>query len=312
LADCPEGETVMKALRDVAYLPDEPVKLSICSITYNHAGFIRECMEGFLDQRCDFRVEIIIHDDASTDGTTDILRDYASRYPEIITLITQEHNQFSKGVNPYYAHVFPRARGKFIAICDGDDYWADPNKLMSQTAVMEGDESIVLTYGRTHSLNDGKLDTDFHNGSEKDLSAEELKCCGGINTLTTCFRNVFAGETPKWMVYSPIGDLTVWAILSYHGRGVFLPDLPPAVYRLHQGGILSQQSTSRQLLMTMMAVQCMNLYHYERNDMAGCRRCIRQSFVILARLLGLRDIFKNLFYALKKRRWFRPNRLGKI
>jgi hypothetical protein len=300
---------MMKALRDAVYLPDEPIKLSICSITYNHAEFIRECIEGFLDQVCDFRVEIIIHDDASTDGTTEILRDYASRYPDIINLITQQSNQFSKGVNPYYAYVFPRARGMYIALCDGDDYWTDPHKLMTQTAIMEGDESIALTYGRTHALRDGKLNTNFFNGSEKNLSARQLKCCEGINTLTTCFRNVFFGAPPKWMIYSPIGDLTVWAILGYHGRGVFIPDLPPAVYRQHERGILSQQPVPRQFLMTLMAVLCMALYHYEQKDMAGCRLCVRRLFVLLIELLGPWVVIKNVFRVLRKLRRIEPGKL---
>jgi glycosyltransferase involved in cell wall biosynthesis len=118
MTDASAGKSVSipRALRDMAFGPDDPVKVSICSITFNHAPFIRDCLEGFLDQVRDFRVEVVIHDDASTDGTADILRDYATRYPQVFRMILQTENQWSKGVNPYYAYVFPQARGEYIAL----------------------------------------------------------------------------------------------------------------------------------------------------------------------------------------------------
>lgn len=118
-----------QAPRDKTFDDTAPVVVSICTIAYNQHAFIKECLEGFLDQECDFRVEIDIYNDASTDGTSDIINTYAARYPKIIRTIMQDENQYSKGVNPYYAYVFPAARGAYIAIFDGDDYWSDPAKL---------------------------------------------------------------------------------------------------------------------------------------------------------------------------------------
>jgi glycosyltransferase involved in cell wall biosynthesis len=91
--------------------------VSISCITYNHAPFIRECLEGFLMQKTNFSFEILIHDDASTDGTKDIIEEYAAKYPELIFPIYQSENQYSKGVRGMMANFnFPRSRGKYIAL----------------------------------------------------------------------------------------------------------------------------------------------------------------------------------------------------
>ena len=100
--------------------------VSICCITYNHAPYIRSALDGFLMQETDFAYEILIHDDASTDGTADIIREYTARYPDIIKPILREENQYSKGISNISIFNFPRARGEFIAMCEGDDYWTDP------------------------------------------------------------------------------------------------------------------------------------------------------------------------------------------
>ena len=103
--------------------------VSICSITYNHAPYIRQCLDGFLMQKTNFKYEIIIHDDASTDGTAEIIKEYAERYPDLITPVFQTENQYSKGLRGFFAKfVFPHAKGKYIALCEGDDYWIDPYK----------------------------------------------------------------------------------------------------------------------------------------------------------------------------------------
>ena len=278
--------TGARPLRDRTFSPDDPVRLSICSITFNHAPFIRDCLEGFLDQVCDFRVEVVIHDDASTDGTAEIIRDYANRYPLVFRPILQRDNQFSKGVNPYYAYVFPAARGEYIALCDGDDHWADPGKLAAQVALLDREPGVALTYGRTDALSDGGLIRGYRGGAERDLSAEELKSCGGINTLTACFRNVFGGPPPRFLCQSPIGDLTVWAVLGHHGSGRFMPDLPPTVYALHPGGILSQAPRGRQVFMLVIALLNIAAYHAEQGDARASRTCIRKVVGHLASNFG--------------------------
>ena len=121
--------------------------VSICSITYNHAPYIRQCLDGFLMQKTNFPVEVIINDDCSTDGTTEIIREYAEKYPDIIKPIFHEENQYQKGVRGMFQRfVFPKARGKYIALCEGDDYWTDPLKLQKQVDFLEANPEYGLVY----------------------------------------------------------------------------------------------------------------------------------------------------------------------
>lgn len=122
--------------------------VSICCVTYNHAPFIRKCLDGFLMQKTSFPVEILIHDDASSDGTDNIVKEYAERYPEKIFPLYELENQFTKGKCSLmdYEYNYSRARGKYIAYCEGDDYWTDPNKLQKQVAFMEDHPDCSVTF----------------------------------------------------------------------------------------------------------------------------------------------------------------------
>lgn len=109
------------------------ILVSISCITYNHEPYIRECLDGFIMQKTDFAFEVLIHDDASTDKTADIIREYEAKFPNLIKPIYQTENQFSKKVGSINAKFnYPRAKGKYIALCEGDDYWTDPLKLQKQ------------------------------------------------------------------------------------------------------------------------------------------------------------------------------------
>ncbi|MFW6224817.1 MAG: glycosyltransferase family 2 protein, partial [Bacteroidota bacterium] len=118
--------------------------VSICCITYNHEKYIREAIEGFLRQKTSFPIEVLLHDDASNDGTSSIIRAYESKYPDLIFPIYQKENQYSKGVKISPTYNWPRARGKYIALCEGDDYWTDPLKLQKQVDFLEKNEEYSM------------------------------------------------------------------------------------------------------------------------------------------------------------------------
>lgn len=139
--------------------------ISICCATYNQVRYIRDTLDGFLRQRTDFPFEIIVHDDASTDGTADIVRAYAAAYPALFSTIIQIENQFSKGVQPA-AILFTRARGALVTLCEGDDYWTDPEKLERQYEVMKANpETDMCTHAAV---------TDRSNSTTPDLSGEQV------------------------------------------------------------------------------------------------------------------------------------------
>jgi len=108
---------------------------------------MRDCLEGFLAQKTNFDFEVLIHDDASSDGTQDVIRDYSSRYPEIIKPILQTVNQYNSVSGMNETFNFPRARGTYIALCEGDDYWVDPFKLQRQVDFLESNPD----YGAIHT-----------------------------------------------------------------------------------------------------------------------------------------------------------------
>jgi len=119
--------------------------VSVCCTTYNHEKFIQQAIEGFLIQKTTFPFEIIIHDDASTDRTAEIVRRYAEKNPHLIKIILQKENQYKKGMlsgsyfgfEPLVRNVLPIAQGQYIALCEGDDYWTDPTKLQKQKEYLD-------------------------------------------------------------------------------------------------------------------------------------------------------------------------------
>lgn len=135
---------------------DKPV-VSICCITYNHELYIEDALEGFLIQETYFPFEILIHDDASNDSTTDIIREYEARYPRLIRPIYQTENQYSKGLKMNPVFNFPRAKGEYIAVCEGDDYWFAPEKLQTQINLMEQSPDINISFHPAYKVDGHKL-----------------------------------------------------------------------------------------------------------------------------------------------------------
>ena len=115
----------------------ENVEVSIICNAYNHEKYIRSAIEGFVMQKTNFRFEVLIHDDASTDNTANIIKEYEAKYPDIIFPIYQSVNQYSQGIKITQKFQVSRAKGKYIAVCEGDDYWIDPYKLQKQYDMME-------------------------------------------------------------------------------------------------------------------------------------------------------------------------------
>lgn len=120
----------------------DEIAVSVICNAYNHEKYIRSALEGFVMQKTDFKFEVLVHDDASTDGTADIIREYELKYPEIIKPVYQTENQYSKGGGRISAIQYGRVRGKYIAICEGDDYWIDPLKLQKQYDALEAHPEI--------------------------------------------------------------------------------------------------------------------------------------------------------------------------
>jgi glycosyltransferase involved in cell wall biosynthesis len=119
----------------------KPLVSAYC-LAYNHGLYIRDALEGFVNQKTNFSYEVFVHDDASDDNTQEIIREYEKKYPHIIKGIYQKDNQYSKGIPIVRTYIAPLMQGKYIATCEGDDYWIDENKLQKQFDVMEGNKNL--------------------------------------------------------------------------------------------------------------------------------------------------------------------------
>lgn len=120
------------------------IQVSIFCTTYNQSSYIKDAIESFLAQETSFRYEILINDDASTDGTMEIVREYAERFPNIVRMVAHTENQFSKGINNNTEFLYPIARGKYFALCEGDDYWVCNTKLQRQFEAMEKHQDATM------------------------------------------------------------------------------------------------------------------------------------------------------------------------
>jgi len=123
------------------------IMVSIVCNAYNHEKYIAQCLDGFVSQITNFNFEVLVHDDASTDNTAVIIKEYRSKFPDIINPILQAENKGSQGINNWIVYQFPRARGKYIAICEGDDYWTDPYKLQKQVDLLQLYPSATMSVG---------------------------------------------------------------------------------------------------------------------------------------------------------------------
>lgn len=243
----------------------EPLVSVIC-LAYNHAEFIRETLDGFIRQETDFPFEVIVHDDASTDNTAAIIREYAARYPHVIRPIYQQQNQYSLGV-PFSTRLFAQARGQYIAYCEGDDYWTDPQKLQIQVDFLERHPDYVITYHDAYMFNgQGVLRSPHLQGRyRRDASAMELMRGRPLSTLTVCFRNLIK-DLPPELHGVEVLDICWWSLLGAHGKGKFLAQIRPAAYRIHEGGIFSMRSSKQRIRMSLHAYYNLARYYQRIGD----------------------------------------------
>lgn len=214
--------------------------VSILTLAYNHEPYIRQCLDGIVMQQTNFKFELLVHDDASTDGTAEIIREYESKYPEIIKPIYQTENQYSKHVPIGTTYLYPRAQGKYIALCEGDDYWTDPLKLQKQVDFLETHPDYVMCSHCCKEYNQSNriFQTGWTPATSLEYQKEDLlKGYWFFHPLTVIFRK----EGLNLNIYNKY-PISMDAVLFYHllkkGKGFLFKD-EMGVYRVHNGGVWS-------------------------------------------------------------------------
>lgn len=214
-----------------------PPLVSICCIAYNHELYINNAIEGFLMQETDFPFEIIIHDDASTDRTAYIIREYQKAYPKLIKTIFQKENQYSKGVMISPSFVWPKAQGKYIALCEGDDYWTVPYKLQTQLAEMfkhpECDISFHPSYFEYMDFSRPNKANCQHRQKTCIIPLREIIHGGGgfCPTASLIIKKKVLDNMPEWFTrHAPVGDFFI-QIYGSKKAGALYIEKPMSVYR---------------------------------------------------------------------------------
>lgn len=224
---------------------DKTIKVSIYCLAFNHEKYIKDTIEGFMKQKTDFDFEVFIHDDASTDHTAQIIQEYAEKYPDIIIPILQKENQYSKGVNIEKEFIFPRMRGQYATLCEGDDYWCDEYKLQKQIDFLDNHPEYSACVHNTQILDMYKNETRLLNSSQTsyDLSIEHVLLDGGADyhTSSVIYRMeygkvIYSDNCPDFFNKSmEVGDYPLAIYLALKGKIAYFPDIM-SVYRLGTPG----------------------------------------------------------------------------
>lgn len=230
---------INKKIEDVNNV-EEPL-VSILCFTYNQERYMVETIESFLMQKASFKFEVIIHDDASNDKTPNIIQDYASKFPEIIKPILQTENKYSQyGINFIFKDVASKAKGKYIALCGGDDYWVDPLKLQRQVDFLEKNEKYGMVHTKAAKYIEEKKEFGGFHGFDV-RSFEELLNENTISVITVCIRrnllmDYFNQVQPHKHETWTAEDYPTWLWIIQNSSIFFMEDVT-AVYREKIGSI---------------------------------------------------------------------------
>ncbi len=221
--------------------------VSVCCVVFNHRDYIGEALDSFVKQETNFKFEVLVHDDASTDGSSEVISAYARRYPDIVKPILQSENQWMRNTrNPLIHELFPRARGKYIALCEGDDYWTEKDKLKIQVEFLETCPEYSICFHNTfqgHVVEKSRLYS-FDSDNEVSLIDAFNHPIGHTSSL------VFRRELgfPKALIEKTnIGDWPLKLHMLMRGKGFYFSK-PMSFYRIHGTSVYGANHALRQIM----------------------------------------------------------------
>ncbi|ENJ7583688.1 glycosyltransferase [Providencia rettgeri] len=237
---CPKTEDEIKSY----WKYTDKVYISCVCIAYNHENYIRDALDSILAQKTEYRFELIIHDDKSTDNTREIILEYKEKFPNIIKLILQEENQYSKCPRIIPLTV-PYLDGNYVTICEGDDFWIDQYKLQKQIKELISNPNVNLVITQALSLYPDETTEKFCNLGSTKRYISFADCILGPKkdfypTATFFFKKNIIVSLPDWFyTIAPVGDYYIQLFASYNNGCIYLPDIT-SIYRRDSIGSWSQ------------------------------------------------------------------------
>jgi len=284
---------------------DKPL-VSICCTTYNHEAFIAKALDGFLMQETNFPFEILIRDDCSTDNTAQIIREYVKKYPHIIKPIYEAENQFSKGVKPMPV-VFKKAMGKYLALCEGDDYWTDKTKLHKQINFLSNNPSFSMSSHSVRFEFDGIVEKRKQYADAPVINAGLSEILGkglfiALNSIV--FRREYFLDIPSWFYKLTSGHKALIYMLTGQGKNHhFMQEM--GVKRRHPGGVtvrLKKVRGETYLSRNIYLLENLKSYFTHTQDVPINKKLkklyFRQALQAL-RKLKIIDVFQSILHMLK-------------
>lgn len=233
-------------------------KVSVCMITYNHEKFISEAIEGVLMQECDFEVEFLVADDSSTDGTQEIVQNYIDGHVNGHWIRYVKHPE-NRGMMNNFVWALEQCQGELIALCEGDDYWNDPQKLCRQVYFLEENFEFVLSFHDCQIVDiSGALiaPSRLNINSKRDLSSRSIRYGTLVPTASILFRsNALPSYFPDPLLKVYNGDMVLLFYLSLKGKAHFHDDFIGSSYRLHSGGIWSLLEESEKVKRSLFSYE---------------------------------------------------------
>ncbi len=225
----------------------QPIVSVIC-LTYNQEKYVGDCFESFLMQETSFPFEVLVYDDASTDKTPSIIREYTAKYPSIFKPTLYQKNNYQQGLGyvGFYTAI-KEAKGKYIAYCEGDDYWIDPHKLQKQFDFLESHLEYEVCAHETMIRQEGRINSEEILFSHTDVNIFLDRCnrtnygfedalTGNIFHISSLMYRSIDLQLPKWIHEFSAGDMILFMILAEKGKIYVLPDVM-SVYRQHSGSL---------------------------------------------------------------------------
>ncbi len=223
----------------------ENIMVSVVMPTYNHEKYIRQAIEGVLMQKTDFLFELIIVEDCSTDETKNIALEYADQYPGKINVLTSEKNL---GITDNYIRAMGSISGKYIALCEGDDYWTDPSKLQKQVDFLEAHPDCSLCFHPVGHVFVDNTQNDFVFGPKIDgnhvFTSEEIVEGILIRTVSMLFKTESIRDLKSWVYGAPLDDLALQLHCASKGNVGYIGGKPMSAYNRGNEGAWSAGETS--------------------------------------------------------------------